>query len=198
MPKTIRMMPRCLLLGIWIVPLLLLGCRKGAPAAPETPTETLPAVDIPSLTPQSETPSPETEGLTPPTAVPPTLDFGDVQRTEVLTTTVESGDTVYAIAFQYDLQPESIVWANPDLLPAPWLIRPGQTVTILPVDGVYHLVEPGETRAEIATRYGVDIEALVNPWNDLEPGAEPVAGQWLVIPGGEGPDPEWEPPPPAP
>jgi LysM repeat protein len=116
----------------------------------------------------------------------------------VLTTTVASGDTVYAIALRYDLKPESIAWANPDIMAAPWLIQPGQALTILPVDGVYHLVQPGETATQIASRYGVDAGTLVNPWNDLAAGADPAAGQWLVIPGGQGPDLEWEPPPSSP
>jgi LysM repeat protein len=201
MPNTIRSHTyRILLVGVCLILLLMLGaCRKGTSGDLEAnPTETLPAIDIPPPTAQSSTPTAEPEGFTPPDAAPPTLDFGDVQRTEVLTTTVASGDTVYAIALRYDLKPESIAWANPDIMAAPWLIQPGQALTILPVDGVYHLVQPGETATQIASRYGVDAGTLVNPWNDLAAGADPAAGQWLVIPGGQGPDLEWEPPPSSP
>ena len=196
MQKTYRNLRVIRLLAVGILALLLLAaCRKNTAETPE-PTETLPAVAIPSLTPRPGTPGTGAETPTSPTTVPPTTDFGDLGRTEVLTTTVQSGDTVYAIALRYDLQPESIVWSNPGLMAAPWLIRPGQALNILPVDGVYHQVQPGETSAEIAAEYGVDPGVLANPWNDLQPGTEPQAGQWLVIPGGEGPPVEWEPPTP--
>lgn len=200
MSKTARTLRRYTRLGVCILVLLTLGaCRKKAPATPEpTATPTLPPLDIPALTPQSATPAPDAEGLTPPAAAPPTLDFGDVRRSEVVTTTIQSGDTVYAVAVRYDLRPETVVWSNPDLAAAPWLIQPGQALTILPVDGVYHQVQPGETAADIAAQYGVDLGVLANPWNDLPPGGEPQAEQWLVIPGGEGPEVSWEPPPPPP
>ncbi len=195
--KTRQTLPFTRILGVCVVPILLfVGCSKNTPEMP-APTETLPSAAIPTLTPQSQSPDPESEAPgdapgAPPMAAP-TVDFGDVLRTEVLTTAVQSGDTVYAIAFRYDLQPESIVWANPDILAAPWLIRPGQALTVLPVDGVYHLVQPGETVTEIASAYGVDPGMLYNPWNDLQSGVEPQAGQWLVVPGGEGPEVVWEP-----
>lgn len=197
MRRIIHTRPQCVLLGMCVLSLLVFAsCSNNTPEAP-APTATMPSVAIPTLTPSGSTSGTESEAPSgapaAPTAAAPTVDFGDVQRTEVLTTTVQSGDTVYAIAFRYDLQPESVVWSNPDLLAAPWLIQPGQALTILPVDGIYHRVQPGETAAEITAKYGVDLGVLANPWNDLQPGDEPQAGEWLVIPGGEGPEVIWEP-----
>src|SRR5690606_3348224 len=61
--------------------------------------------------------------------------------------TIESGDTIFAIAERYGLQPETIVWGNDHTITEG--LRPGKVINILPVDGVYHQVLNGDTVAEI-------------------------------------------------
>lgn len=122
-------------------------------------------------------------------------------RAQVVTYTVREGDTIFDIAAQFGLAPETVVWSNREALKdAPWLIRPGLELFILPVDGVYHTVRAGETVEEIAAEYGVETEALYNEWNDLEEGEPLREGQLLVVPGGTSDEVAWEPPPryPAP
>lgn len=120
-------------------------------------------------------------------------------RAQVIRYVVQAGDTVYDIAARFGLAPETIVWSNQEgLMDAPWLIQPGLELFILPVDGVYHTVMAGETVESIAAKYGVEPAALYNEWNDLgdaEDGAQPREGQLLVVPGGEGEDVTWTPPP---
>ncbi len=110
-------------------------------------------------------------------------------RLGVVTYTVQAGDTVQSIADAYGLQPTSIMWANPTVEDAPDLLRIGQQVVILPVDGVYHKVEEGETLEEIAETYKVDVEAITAcEYNHLEPPDYPIQpGMWLIVPGGEKP-----------
>ncbi len=120
-------------------------------------------------------------------------------RLEVITYTVQPGDTVFTIAEKFGLSPYTIAWANMEQLQgAPWLIQPGLTLFIPPVDGVYHTVMEGETPESIAEQYEVSVSALYNMWNDIEPGKPLREGAMLVIPGGVGEDVEWEPPPPPP
>ncbi len=129
-------------------------------------------------------------------AVPHTT-IPDRVRLSVITYTVQPGDTVFGIAEKFGLSPYTIVWSNMETLQgAPWLLQPGLTLDIPPVDGAYHTVQEGETVESIAADYEVEPEALYNMWNDIRPGQPLREGQRLVIPGGVGDDFDWSPPPP--
>lgn len=129
----------------------------------------------------------------------PRTDIPERVRLEVITYTVQSGDNIFFIAERFKLSPYSIAWANMETLQgSPWMIQPGLTLFIPPVDGAYHTVMAGETLDSIAELYEVQVSALDNVWNKLEPGVALYEGQQLVIPGGVGEDVEWEAPPPDP
>lgn len=118
--------------------------------------------------------------------VPPAPDLRPTGRTVPITYTVVAGDTLQSIAERFGLEPRTVVWANDDLAASPSALHPGQELRILPVDGVYHVVAPGETVAGIAAKYGVEPALLRDfPGNDLREGADPAAGQGLVIPGAQ-------------
>jgi LysM repeat protein len=115
----------------------------------------------------------------------PHTTYPDRPRTSVITYTVQPGDTVFGIAQMFGLTPHTIYWANSDVLhDNPHLLWPGMVLNILPVNGVYHTVEAGETVASIAEKYNVDPEVIYNEWNDLEEGQPLEPGMKLVIPGG--------------
>lgn len=131
-------------------------------------------------------------------AIPHTT-FPDRPRGQVITHTVEQDETLWTIAAQYDLAPQTVAWSNREAIQdAPWLIQPGLQLYILPVDGVYHTVREDETPRSIADEYGVERSALYNEWNDLEEGEPLEVGQLLVVPGGQAEEITWEPPQPAP
>jgi murein DD-endopeptidase MepM/ murein hydrolase activator NlpD len=110
-------------------------------------------------------------------------------RLDVVTYTVQAGDTVQSIASQFNLDPTTIMWANPVVEDAPDLLRLGQEITILPIDGVYHQVEDGDTLESIAEDYDVEIKGIVNcEYNHLDGFAGSIKeGDWLIVPGGEKP-----------
>jgi LysM repeat protein len=108
-------------------------------------------------------------------------------RGDVITYTVQAGDTLFGIADKFSLKPETLLWGNYFVLKDdPHLLLPGQSLNILPVDGTYHFVTQGNTVEQIAKFYGVTPQAIVD-WgsNQLDP-IKPVltANTWLVIPGG--------------
>ncbi len=120
-------------------------------------------------------------------------------RLEVITYTVESGDNIFWIAEKFKLSYTTIVWSNMEALQgAPWLIQPGLTLAIPPVDGAYHTVMPGESATAIAEKYQVSPDALYNEWNPITVGQSLAEGTLLVIPGGVGEEFELEAPPATP
>ena len=120
-------------------------------------------------------------------------------RLNVIAYTVQDGDNVFWIAEEFKLSPYTIVWSNMETLQgSPWLLQPGLTLAILPVDGVYHVVMVGDTPEGIAESYDVSVDALYNSWNTVVKGRSLTEGTLLVIPGAIGADFEWEPPPPDP
>jgi murein DD-endopeptidase MepM/ murein hydrolase activator NlpD len=107
-------------------------------------------------------------------------------RKGVITYTIQAGDTMFGIAQQFNLQPESILWANPDLKDNPDLLSVGMDIAVPPVDGVLHTVQKGDTLDSVAKKYKVTPEAILNAvWNNLVPGQELPVGQSLVVPGGK-------------
>jgi murein DD-endopeptidase MepM/ murein hydrolase activator NlpD len=110
-------------------------------------------------------------------------------RLDVITYTVQAGDTVQGIAGLFGLQPTTIMWADTSIEDAPDLLRIGQVVTILPIDGVYHTVADGDTLESIAKAYKVEPEAIATcEYNHLEaPGYAIAQGMRLIVPAGEKP-----------
>jgi murein DD-endopeptidase MepM/ murein hydrolase activator NlpD len=115
-------------------------------------------------------------------------------RQEITKYTVVAGDTVIGIADKYSLQPETIFAANYYLLlDDPHNLRPGQELTILPVDGVYREWQAGEGLNGVASFYGVNPQDIVDyPLNHLDPNtigdySHPniQPGTWIVVPGGD-------------
>ena len=71
-------------------------------------------------------------------AVPHTI-IPERPRDEITHYAVQSGDTIFGIAAQFGVAPETIMWANGRFVEDnPDLLRVGQELVILPVDGVYH------------------------------------------------------------
>ena len=110
-------------------------------------------------------------------------------RLGVVTYTVQAGDTVQSIANSFGLQPTSISWANPAIEDAPDLLRIGQAVVVLPIDGAYHQVAEGDTLESIAQEYQVESQAIATcEYNHLKaPRYRIQEGAWLIVPGGEKP-----------
>jgi murein DD-endopeptidase MepM/ murein hydrolase activator NlpD len=120
-----------------------------------------------------------------------TLQAEEVQQYrggEIITHLVEEGETLSSIASRYGLQVETILWENN--LSETAKINPGQSLRILPVDGVRHKVARGETIYTVAKRYGLDeaqAQVIVDyPFNEFlnDETFELVIGQSLMVPQG--------------
>ena len=112
----------------------------------------------------------------------------ETKREDIFTHTIVSGDSIFAIAKEYDLEPESVLWANYDVLnDNPDLISIDQQLTIPPTDGVVYEWKEGDKLDHIAGLYKSTVNAILSwPGNKLDM-ANPVieSGQKIMIPGGE-------------
>lgn len=92
---------------------------------------------------------------------------------------VENGESVEKIAGKYGIKAETIRWANN--LADGAVIKPGQELVILPVDGVLHKVTRGQTLTRIAQLYDIPASEIARQ-NSIQ-GGFILAGQELIIPG---------------
>ncbi|OGK40137.1 hypothetical protein A3F34_03320 [Candidatus Roizmanbacteria bacterium RIFCSPHIGHO2_12_FULL_44_10] len=87
-------------------------------------------------------------------------------RDKTIDRIVKPGETLASIAETYEISVDTIKWAN-NLKSD--IIKPGQTLKILPITGIAHEVRSGESVYSIAKRYGVDAQNIVNfIFNDFE------------------------------
>ncbi|MGD0708204.1 MAG: M23 family metallopeptidase [Anaerolineaceae bacterium] len=113
-------------------------------------------------------------------------------RFDVTQYQVQQGDSIYSIAEKFGLKPETILWGNTSTLINPEFLTPGQTLNILPVDGVLYTWNAGDGLNGVASYYGVTTDDIINwPGNHLDVGTlgdlshpDIKAGTQLVIPGG--------------
>jgi len=109
-------------------------------------------------------------------------------RVEVEPYTVDFGDSIFAIAAGFNIEPETLLWANSDQLnDNPDFLEPGMILNIPPIDGVYYQWQNDDSFDSVATAFSADPQAIID-WvgNRLDlysPVVDP--GSWIMIPGGE-------------
>ncbi len=109
-------------------------------------------------------------------------------RLEITTYVVQAGDTTEKIAETFGLQPTTIMWSNPELEKSPDLLRIGQVLTILPVDGVYHTVEAEDTLESLAEKYKVTVDDILNcSYNHFPASGVVHPGDKVIVPDGTKP-----------
>lgn len=101
-------------------------------------------------------------------------------KPHVFTYTVVEGDTLWGIAQRLGLQVNTLIGANPDL--SPNVLKVGQVIRVLSVDGALHKVAAGDTLSSIARKYKVDVEEIMQANDIADPDALTV-GQELILPG---------------
>ena len=111
-------------------------------------------------------------------------DISQKPRDKVIDYAVEQGDTISSIGKKFGISADTIRWEN-DLNTDD--VTVGDTLKILPVTGIAHKVEPGDSVYSIAKTYGTDPQQIVDfPFNEF---ANPetftlVTGEVLIVPNG--------------
>jgi murein DD-endopeptidase MepM/ murein hydrolase activator NlpD len=115
---------------------------------------------------------------------------GQTGRTQVITYTVQPGDTLSRIAETFNLDECTLVWSNPRNRVSP--LRPGNVLNILPVDGVFFKVVEEVTIQQVADQTQVSAYSIIDsPYNQLlglSPETVLVEGMKIVVPEGSGGD----------
>jgi hypothetical protein len=123
-------------------------------------------------------------------------------RTDIITYTVETGDSLFSIAENFKIQATTLLWGNFETLEDnPHLLKPGQILNILPVDGTYYQWKENDTLESVASFFkttsdqiieftgnGIDLTEISNG----NPGIE--VAQWIIVPGGKRAIKDWGPP----
>lgn len=103
---------------------------------------------------------------------------------EVITYTVQANDTPIGIAEKFDISPETILGGNPRLSEEASALQTGTVLTILPIDGVLHDVQQGETLDRISGVYGVSVEDIIGyERNNLDFPFRLYPGTQIMVPG---------------
>lgn len=108
--------------------------------------------------------------------------------------TVQRGDSVFSIATKFQIKPETILWGNYDVLEDdPELLRPGQMLNILPVNGLYYKWQEGDTIEKVAEEFDTTPDEILTwPGNNLNPlDPKVLPGDWIIVPGGSRPFKDW-------
>jgi len=116
----------------------------------------------------------------------------DEQRYGIVKYTVQEGDTPSSIATSFGISLYTVLWANN--MKVGDYIKPNQTIEILPVTGVKHMVEAKDTIDSIASKYKAETQEII-VFNELPANGQLTAGRTLIIPNGEKEKPVPEPKP---
>ncbi len=95
---------------------------------------------------------------------------------------VRPGDSLSQIAKMFNVSVKTIMWAND--IGSKGVIQPDQTLVVLPVSGVRHVIVKGETLASIAKKYDADIDEILE-FNGFDSADILAVGDVLMVPGGE-------------
>lgn len=94
---------------------------------------------------------------------------------------VQEGDSLSQVAEMFKVSVNTVVWANE--LSSSKDIHPGQTLLILPVSGVQHVVKKGDSVKSLAEKYAGDATEII-VYNNLPEDGTLTAGETVTIPGG--------------
>jgi len=181
----------------WFVTILLVGGIAAGAFLWKQPTNTVKAAaPEPTAAPEQEQPQVVMPALGGPEA------FASIERDIQLKTNVPAdkpryqpveyrvsrGDSIFAIAESFKLKPETILWANYDVLQDdPHSLKPGQVLKIPPADGIYYQWKENDTLDSVATEFKAKVDDILNyPGNDVDLTNPTItSGSWVMVPGGQ-------------
>jgi len=108
--------------------------------------------------------------------------FDNGQRNQIITYTVQPGDTLGQVANDFGISVNSLIWAN-NLKDSDYL-SPSQELKIPPVSGVIHIVKQGDTIQSIAKKYSAKEEKVIE-FNGLPRDGSLEISRQIIVPDGK-------------
>ena len=94
----------------------------------------------------------------------------------------------FAISESFKLKPETVLWANYDVLQDdPHSLKPGQVLKIPPIDGIYYQMKENDKLDTVTSEFKANLDDVLNyPGNNIDL-SNPIvsSGSWVMIPGGK-------------
>lgn len=112
---------------------------------------------------------------------PNSLEAKTIDDDQISLYVVRDGDTLPAIAKMFGVSVNTIRWGN-NLKGN--TINVGQTLVILPISGIQHIVKLGDTILSIAKMYKGDVDEILQ-YNDLSKDVKLSVGDTVIVPDGE-------------
>lgn len=107
---------------------------------------------------------------------------GAVQdKKDIIEYSVQPGDTIESVSQIFNISLNTLLWANN--LSKSSTLKTGQSLVILPVSGLTHIVKSGDTISEVSKTYKAKIDDVI-AFNNLTSEADIFVGDILIIPGG--------------
>ncbi|MBL7053824.1 LysM peptidoglycan-binding domain-containing protein [Patescibacteria group bacterium] len=113
-------------------------------------------------------------------------------RTKVEKYIVQSADTIISIAEKFGISVDSILWENNLTLYTARFIKPGETLMILPINGLRHKVKNGDTIDTIAKKYKTSSQIIIE-FNNLADSGDIFINDEILIPNAIKPKPKPKP-----
>jgi len=107
------------------------------------------------------------------------ISFGGNNK-EIQKYTIQKGDTISSLSQSFGISVNTILWANN--LHHSSVIKPNDTLEILPVSGVKYVVKKDDTLEKIAKEYKLSSEEIIT-FNELS-GNNLALSSILILPGG--------------
>src|SRR3989344_3450693 len=108
--------------------------------------------------------------------------FDNKERNQIVSYTVQPGDTLSQVANDFGISVNSLIWAN-NLKDSDYL-GPGQELKIPPVSGVIHIVKQGDTIQSIAKKYSASEEKIIE-FNSLPKDGFLQIAREIIVPDGK-------------
>lgn len=107
---------------------------------------------------------------------------GTNKNNQITQYTIQEGDTISFIASDFGVSINTIIWANN--LKNMDSIRPGDELSIPPINGVIHTIKKGDTIASIAKKYGAQEQNII-AFNGLPIDGSIQVGHEIIVPDGK-------------
>lgn len=88
----------------------------------------------------------------------------DLYESNTLDYTIQKGDTIFSISEKFNLEPETVLWANLSIADKLHNLPEGKIIRISPINGYYYVWQKNDNLNDVAEKFGGKIQEILI-WN---------------------------------